>query len=180
MGISIFPPYPPQYAPTNSLTRAQGAVFVLRGIHGSNYKPEEPEKLVFYDTYEGEWFTKWVTQLYYEGYTDGCRKEGNKLFYCPNDPLTRAQATVFFLRILIGPEQTPDEIKIPSGLLYDDVPLHAWYAKWVYNAREKSIVGKCEDPKNLNDNRFRPNEPITRAEAACMMCKAMMLKGLLP
>jgi len=39
------------------------------------------------------------------------------------------------------------------------------------------LTQDCEDPPNRGADRFRPQDPITRAEAACMMVRA---KGLSP
>jgi len=54
----------------------------------------------------------------------------------------------------------------------------AWYNKWVYWAKDKGIVGKCEAPEELRDNLFRPNDTILREEAACMMYNAIYVAEL--
>jgi len=74
--------------------------------------------------------------------------------------------------MLRGKDYVPPQ---PSSLFYSDVALDAWYAKWVAAAYEAGLTRDCEDPANRSDDRFRPEEAITRAEAACMMVKA---KGL--
>jgi hypothetical protein len=58
---------------------------------------------------------------------------------------------------------------------YTDVALGTWYAKWVAAAKEGGLTEPCEAPAERGDDRFRPEETLTRAEAACMMVKA---KGL--
>lgn len=51
-----------------------------------------------------------------------------------------------------------------------------WFIKWVYAASDAGLVDGCEDEVNQSDNLFRPEDVITRAEAACMMARAVGLQ----
>ncbi|MCK5552621.1 MAG: hypothetical protein KAJ09_05700 [Deltaproteobacteria bacterium] len=75
-------------------------------------------------------------------------------------------------------KEEPKQEYIPFP--FDDVVPGTWYAKWVYEARKDGIVGSCEDLENLRDNLYRPSDPTTRAEMACMMYKALKALGMLP
>ena len=82
------------YCPDAVLTtRAQTAVFILRGKHGSNYVPPAARG-IFNDVPATHWAAPWIEQLYAEGITGGC---GNNN-YCPEASLTRAQMAVFLVR----------------------------------------------------------------------------------
>jgi hypothetical protein len=82
------------YCPDAVLTtRAQIAVFLLRGKYGSSYVPPAASG-IFNDVPATHWAAPWIEQLYTEGITGGC---GNKN-YCPEDSLTRAQMAVFLVR----------------------------------------------------------------------------------
>jgi photosystem II stability/assembly factor-like uncharacterized protein len=81
------------YCPTNSVTRAQMAVFLLRAKFGSGYAPP-PATGVFNDVPVGSFADAFIEQMAAEGITGGC---GNGNF-CPNDPITRAQMAVFLVR----------------------------------------------------------------------------------
>ena len=86
---------PPQYCPEQSVTRAQMAVFLLRGIHTSAYAPPTVgADTGFADIPPGYWSAAWIKQLAAEGITSGC---GNSN-YCPEQPVTRAQMAVFLVR----------------------------------------------------------------------------------
>ena len=159
-----------KYCPEAALSRAEAAVFVERGVHGGGFLPPEPGSSVFSDVALGTWHAKWVHQLWLDGFTAGCAT--GPLRFCAEAPHTRAEATVFFLRMLRGKDYVPPE---PGSLPYTDVARGTWYIKWVAAAYDAGLVQDCEDPANRGDDRFRPEEPITRAEAACMMAKA---KGL--
>jgi murein DD-endopeptidase MepM/ murein hydrolase activator NlpD len=172
-----------KYYPEGIVTRAVAAIYLLRAVYGPDYVPPRPteEAMVFEDVSTDDWYAGWVTQLYEAGITKGCRTDFNGLYYCPLRPLSRAEAATFWVRILNGPDYIPEEPKqgnIPFP--FDDVVLGTWYAKWVYEARKDGIVGSCEDLENLRDNLYRPSDPTTRAEMACMMYKALKALGMLP
>ena len=165
---------PPRYCPAAALNRAEAAVFVERGVRGADFRPPQPEQAVFADVQLTDWFADWVNQLWLDGYTAGCAQ--NPLRYCPDLPHTRAQATVFFLRMMLGPDYQPPE---PSAPLYLDVPLGEgadWSAKWIHAAYERNLIQGCEPPPLRGDLWFRPQESLSRAEAACMMVRAKGLK----
>src|SRR5215212_1004286 len=90
---------PPQYCPESTVTRAQMAVFLERGIHGSSYSPPAVGGSTgFGDVQTTYWAGAWIKQLVTEGITTGCGS-GN---YCPESPVTRAQMAVFLLRSKYG------------------------------------------------------------------------------
>ena len=158
---------PRKYCPASTMTRAESAVFVERGIHGGGYLPGQPGEQVFADVPLSEWYAKWADGLWRDGYTAGCGT--GPLRYCPLAQHTRAEATVFFERMLHGAEYIPPQ---PTSSAYDDVPMSAWYAKWVDGAERDGLLQACEAPPDRGDRLFRPLAGLTRAEAACMMAKA--------
>jgi hypothetical protein len=161
---------PLRYCPEATMTRAESAVFVVRGVHSAEFLPAQPMEPVFEDVPLWEWFADWTAQLWEDGYTAGCGTD--PLIYCPFQEHTRAEGAVFFLRIQNGKDYLPSE---PMSAPYTDVALGTWYAKWVAAAKEGGLTEPCEAPAERGDDRFRPEETLTRAEAACMMVKA---KGL--
>ena len=151
------------YCPEESMTRAESAVFVVRGIHGANYLPLEPTELTFADVSLSEWFSKWATTLYQDGYTAGCG--ANPLIYCPLQVHTVAEGTVFYLRMKNGSGYIPPD---PTGI-FADVPVDQWYARWVEAALAAGIVLPCETTPML---KACPEDPLTRAMGAYMMVRA--------
>ena len=83
---------PPLYCPDASVTRAQMSVFLLRTSLGNAYTPPAATG-IFGDVPAGTNFAPWVEDLYHRGITGGC--ESNPLMYCPANPNTRAQMSVF-------------------------------------------------------------------------------------
>ena len=158
---------PLMYCPENAMTRAESAVFVVRGTNGAAYMPPDPGQQIFTDVPLFEWFSKWSTELWNAGYTTGCGT--NPLIYCPLQEHTRTEGTVFFLRMLHGANYTPPD---PVGF-FADVPTTFWGAKWVEEAYNAGLIPACESSPQLN---FCPNDPLTRAMAACMMVQAKELQ----
>jgi hypothetical protein len=157
---------PLMYCPEDSMTRAESAVFVERGLHGANFIPPVPTKLLFEDVPLGEWFAKWATALYEDGYTAGCGTD--PLRYCPLQQHTIAEGAVFYLRMMYGRDYTPP----PEVGIFSDVPLEAWYAPWIEAAYAEGLIIPCQAEPNLS---ACPLDPLTRAMGAFMMVQA---KGL--
>jgi hypothetical protein len=184
-----------KYCPDGSLLRAQMAVFMVRSRHldEPGYVPPSPEKVIFIDE-EAEplasvsstspntayraalyYYDKYTQQLYDDGVITGCSSDPVK--FCPNDVTTRAQMTVFIVRLLRGEEFTPPE---PTQQTYSDAPLYntdgerIWSGKWIEQATKDGLVQDCGT--DMFNMLFRPEEAITRAEAACMMSHALSAK----
>jgi hypothetical protein len=158
---------PLMYCPDITMTRAESAVFVERGIHGADYLPDQPTENIFADIPIGEWYAKWTIALWEDGYTAGCGTD--PLVYCPLQGHTRAEGSVFFLRMMNGADYVPPE---PAGL-FADVPIEAWYADWAEAAYDAGIIPACETEPDLL---FCPDDPLDRATAAYMMVQAKGLK----
>ena len=81
------------YCPDSVVTRAQMAIFLLKGEHGSSFVPPVAVG-IFPDVPVGSFAADWIEQLYNEGITSGCGG-GN---YCPNSFVLRDQMAVFLVR----------------------------------------------------------------------------------
>jgi len=153
------------YCPGNILSRAESAVFVERGQHGAIPAPPypTPPSPTFSDVAASFWGFGWIESLWRDGFTAGCGT--NPLIYCPNSQHTRAEGSVFFLRIKNGPSYQPPP---GTGTVFTDVAQTAWYAGWVEAAYAQGILPAC----NTNPLRFCPDTPLDRAWAAYAMVQA--------
>lgn len=171
---------PLRFCPEALMSRAEAAVIIVRGVHGATFAPPAPRG-VFADVPREAWHGKWVETLWSDGFTAGCGKDKSGLaLFCPLAEHTRAEAVVFFLRMMRGVSYIPSTTGEAPSFVYADVPPGdggAWYGKWVYAAYDAGLIAECEDGLNRGDQRFRPMDKLTRAEAACMMSRAL---GLLP
>jgi photosystem II stability/assembly factor-like uncharacterized protein len=76
------------FCPNAALSRAEGAVMVLKALHGSDFNPPPATGTVFADVPADAFAASWIEELAAEGISAGCGG-GN---FCPDASLTRAQA----------------------------------------------------------------------------------------
>ena len=155
---------PPRYCPEAPVTRAQIAVFLLRGIHGSSYNPPAVGASTgFGDVPPTYWAAAWIKQLAAEGITGGCGS-GN---YCPESPVTRAQMAVFLLRSTHGASYTPPSVGGSTG--FSDVPSTYWAAAWIKQLVAEGITSGC------GTGTYCPESPVTRAQMAVFLVRTFDL-----
>lgn len=159
--------YPLRFCPDAPLSRAEGAVIILRALHGAGFSPDTPRAQVFNDVPSSSWAARWVGALWEQGLVAGCG-EGPPRF-CPDQALTRAEASVFFVRALFGSDYLPAD---PVGL-FNDVPLGSWSARWAEAAYDAGLLRACGEEEGL---RFCPDAPLTRAEAVSMLVRIQELR----
>jgi hypothetical protein len=83
------------YCPDRSVTRAEMAVFLLRGKYGAGYVPTACSgDSGFADVPDSNLYCPWIRQLALDGITGGCGG-GN---YCPDAPVTRGSMAAFLQR----------------------------------------------------------------------------------
>ncbi|HEV2852126.1 MAG TPA: hypothetical protein VHC97_04910 [Thermoanaerobaculia bacterium] len=87
---------PQRYCPSDVVSRAQMATFLIRVGHGSAYTPPPASGTVFQDVPTTHWAAPFIEQLYSEGGTAGCAT--NPLRYCPETLLTREEISAFLVR----------------------------------------------------------------------------------
>jgi hypothetical protein len=155
---------PLQYCPEQSVTRAQMAVFLLRGIHTSAYSPPSVgANTGFADVPPGYWSASWIKQLAVEGITSGCGSSN----YCPEQPVTRAQMAVFLLRSKHGASYTPPAAGASTG--FGDVPPTYWAAAWIKQLVAEGITAGC------GGGNYCPEQPVTRAQMAVFLVRTFSL-----
>lgn len=147
------------YCPEDSITRAQMAVFLERGMRGYNYVPPPATGEIFNDVGADDFAADYIEQLYADGITGGCGG-GN---YCPGDPVTRDQMAVFLLRARYGAEYTPP----PATGVFNDVPTDFWAAAWIEQLALEGITAGC------GDGDYCPSEFVTRAQMAVFVVRAL-------
>jgi len=155
------------FCPDASVTRAQMAVFLLRGEHGSAYVPPActPPGTFGDVACPGGFAVDWIEQLVSEGITAGCGG-GN---YCPNDAVTRAQMAVFLLKASQGSGYTPSACTPPGT--FGDVPCPGGFAvDWIEHLSSRGITAGC------GGGNYCPDGPNTRAQMAVFLTKTFNLQ----
>ena len=114
---------PLRCCPEGIVNRAQMAVFLERGIHGSLYAPPDVGAGTgFADVPSTYWSAAWIKQLAADGITVGCGN-GN---YCPEGSVNRAQMAVFLLKGIYGSSFAPPAVNGSTGFI--DVATTHWAA----------------------------------------------------
>ena len=149
------------YCPGSSVTRAQMAIFLEKGIHGSTFSPINVAP-TFTDTV-GHWAEDWIEALKSDGVTGGC---GSNI-YCPESPVTRAQMAVFLLKAKHGSSYSPPPVGASTG--FSDVPVTHWAAAWVKQLAAEGITGGC------GGSNYCPDSSVTRAEMAVFLVRTFSL-----
>jgi hypothetical protein len=148
----------------SSVTRAQMAVFLLKGEHGSGYTPPACTG-VFADvecTPTPAFAVDWIERLYAEGITAGC-SPGN---YCPGAGVTRAQMAVFLLKAEHGSSYVPPAC---TGV-FGDVACPSPFASWIEQLYAEGVTGGC------GGGNYCPSSVVTRGQMAVFLVKTFHLQ----
>lgn len=149
------------YCPAAPVTRAQMAVFLERGVNGSDYVPPAASGGLFLDVAAGDFAANFIEQLYADGITGGC---GNNN-YCPGDAVSRAQMAVFLLRARYGSGYSPP----PAAGIFNDVDSGYWAAPWIEQLAAEGISAGC------GNGNYCPEAPVTRAQMAVFLVRTFGL-----
>ncbi len=150
------------YCPTNPVTRAQMAVFILKAKHGESYLPPSCSGVFADVACPGAFAVDWIERLSVEGITGGCGG-GN---YCPNNPVTRAQMAVFLLKGEHGASHVPP----PCTGVFSDVACPGGFAvDWIEELFAEGITGGC------GGTSYCPNSSVTRGQMAVFLSKTFKL-----
>jgi hypothetical protein len=151
-----------EYCPNSPVTRAELAVFLLRGREGSYYTPPTPDGSAPFTDISGHWAEAWIEALYDEGFTHGYEDQT----YRPNSPVTRAEMAAFILMARNDASYVPPP---PSGGAFNDISDH-WAEAWIEQLKEEGIVA------GYPDGSYRPEETIRRFEIAVYVLRGFDLQ----
>ena len=149
------------YCPGDSVTRAQMAVFLERGINGSDFVPPPATGTLFADVGANSFAASFIEQLANDGITSGCGN-GN---YCPGNEVTRAQMAVFLLRSKYGSAYQPP----PASGIFPDVSLNNFAAAWIEQLAAEGITSGC------GNGNYCPSDSVTRAQMAVFLVRTFGL-----
>jgi subtilisin family serine protease len=155
------------YCPDGTITRAEIAVLITRGIYGVDYVPPIDGPEIFLDVTSDMWHFKWINAIADAGFTSGCTADHD--YYCPLATHKISEGSVLFLRLMNGSSYRPPS---PSGL-FADAPTYEWFTPWLEDAYHAGLIWPCEEEPEL---KICPNRPLDRAMAAFMLVKALGLE----
>jgi hypothetical protein len=150
------PPMNDLFCPDDPVIRGQMAAFIVRarGLTTNTHTG-------FDDVPSGSTFAEDIGRLATSGITRGCNPPGNDRF-CPADSVTRGQMAAFIVRALALTANTH-----PG---FDDVPANSTFADDIGKLATAGITRGCNPPAN---DRFCPDDPITRGELAAFLRRGL-------
>jgi len=149
------------FCPSTAVNRAQMAVFLVRGMYGSNFVPPPAIGTVFNDAPVGSFGASYIERLYADRITAGC---GNNN-YCPGASVTRAQMAVFLLRAKYGSSFSPTAA---TGV-FSDVPPGSFAANFIEQLAREGITGGC------GSGTYCPDAIVTRDQMAVFLVRTFGL-----
>ncbi len=155
------------YCPSSAVTRAQMAVFLLKGKFGSSYVPPAATGTIFTDVPAGSFAADWIEDLFNQGIAAGC--QAAPAMFCPSAPVTRAQMAVFLLKMEHGSAYAPPAC---AGVFADVecAPTPAFAVDWIEQLSTEGITGGC------GGGNYCPDSPNTRGQMAVFIVKTFGLE----
>ena len=111
---------PLKFCPDQIMTRAEAAVFMVRGAFGSGYVPNPSANLFQENWTPGTWARPWAEAMRETGLTTGCQL--TPWLYCPWQQLPREQAMIFALKMRYGNGYQPPAA---TGTVFADMIVRA-------------------------------------------------------
>ncbi len=153
-----------QYCPGQDVTRAQMAVFVVRGVEGDG--APVCTSAPFPDIPANHWACRHIKRANELGIVSGF-PDGT---YGPSVIVTRAQMAVFIIRGMVAAgiigAEPPDGYCTSDP--FPDVPASHWACKYIKRANELGIVF------GFPDGTYGPGVRVTRAQMAVFIARAFL------
>jgi len=127
------------------------AIEGMSGYFTDMFESMTAQPVYFCDVTTSDWYYEYVQSLSMQGavqgYSDGC--------FMPNNEITRAE----FIKMVLVKKGIFGMTQSSKQSVFKDIRGDEWYADYVNEAVVNSYI------KGYEDGTFRPNDPITRAEA---------------
>lgn len=137
------------FRPEDYITRAEFVTLVNKA-----FGFEETAQITFTDVKEESWYYAEVQKAYREGEIIGV----SKTLFAPENNITREQAAIIMVRLL-----DLEGSSRGAGVFSDSGQISSWAREYVGAAADHGLL------KGYEDNTFRPQNNIKRAEAVALL-----------
>lgn len=155
------PPANDRYCPDEPVSRGEMAAFLNRALGLA------PSATNFFADDNGNVFESDINAVRAAGITLGCNPPANTLF-CPERSISRAEMATMLVRGLEYPASGTDQFSDDTGSVHE-ANINA--------IAEQGVTLGCNPPDNT---RFCPDDPVTRAQMASFLARALELTSLPP
>lgn len=159
------------FRPYGSVTRAQFAAFLVRGLAPQSLTTPAPETPVFVDVPASFWGYREIAAAAAAGLVRGV---GDGTRFAPNAPITRAQMATMLCRALEsgGADRSSAAVNAnPDARPFQDVPADYWATADIVTAQSLGLIAGGAD------GCFRPEDTTNRAQAVTVIARALRLVG---
>ena len=105
-------------------------------------------------------FDDYINGLYAAGITVGCGQQGDVMFYCPMEHVTRGQMAAFITRAIHG-----ETFYYPAGPYFSDMPNTHPFFKYVQKMKDTGIT--------VVSGRYGVDDNVTRGQVAAFIIRAI-------
>ena len=155
------------YCPDNAVTRAQMSAFLLKAEHGPAYIPPRVHPGQSSPTSSARASSPTGSSSSLPRASPAAARRPPAL-YCPDNPVTRAQMSVFLLKTEHGPAYIPPAC---TPGVFADVVCPSLFADWIEQLFNEGITGGC------GGGNYCPDNSSTRGQMAVFLDKIMGLPG---
>ena len=151
--VGCNPPFNDEFCPDRDISRAEMATMISRSLELSASSND------FFIDDNGHVLEGGINRMAEAGITEGCDPDARE--FCPDRTLTRAEAATFIARALGLPPTATDHFVDDDGHVLEG---------GINRIAEAGITEGCNPPDN---DRFCPNQVLTRAQMATMLTRAL-------
>jgi hypothetical protein len=155
------PPVNDRFCPKSSVTRETMAAFLTRALGLTSTTLD-----AFVDD-DDSIFENDINRLFAAGITYGCNPPTNDRF-CPGQPVTRGEMAAMLARAFHYPPAPGDRFTDDDGHLFEDA---------IQRIAAVGVTVGCNPPAN---DRFCPDQDVTREQMATFLARALGLEVLAP
>ncbi len=161
---------PPLYCPTEPVTRAQMAVFIVRGLDmATGASLTYPPTAYFQDVppsgvTDSQYFD-YVQRLAQLGITVGCQR--SPALFCPDEPIPQGEMAVFVIRAWMLANNVTT-LTYPTTPLFNDVPATDEYFPFIQKMGQMGFWTGC------GKGAYCENSAVTRDQMAPMILRGML------
>jgi hypothetical protein len=150
---------PTTYCPSDNISQAQMAVFVVRSvIGGDNFTFTQTP--YFADVPADNLYFPWIQKMQDLGIALSCGT--NK--FCPDTAVTRGQMAVLIIRARYGLSNPPNS---PATAFFTDVLAADPFFPFIQKMKQAGITTGC------SPTTYCPNDPVTRGQMAVFIMRGM-------
>lgn len=155
---------PGNYCPSQNVTRAEMAKFLVLGMHGASFVPPPASGTIFSDVPASHWAAAWIEQLFRDGITKGCAAGR----YCPDSNVLRSEMAGFLLRVRHGGDYVPPQ---GTGTVFVDVPASYWAVSTIEELYAEGLTSGC----SAQPRAYCPEQTVSRDQMAGFLAKTFNL-----